>query len=104
MEEIWKQFDEIRSKGEEVVNDNICINCGSEKLAEDKIGGDIICIECGCVKEERIIDDKAEWNYGQEESMFSKDPSRCGGPMNPLLEKSSLSTLVEMRIIEIMET
>lgn len=94
MEEIWKQFDEIRSVEAEVVNDNICINCGSENLAEDKIGGDIICIECGCVKEERIIDDKAEWNYGQEESMFSKDPSRCGGPMNPLLEKSSLSTIV----------
>lgn len=97
-ESIWETIDNIKKieyrKEENIDNYESCKNCGSYDLTEDKIQGDIVCTQCGCVLVERIIDEKAEWNYGQEEAMFSKDPSRCGGPVNPLLEKSSLSTLV----------
>lgn len=100
-EEIWKDFERLNFSPPDNENDrettikvDKCDNCGSVKLAEDRMQGDLVCMECGCVKMERIIDEKAEWNFGQDESTFSKDPSRCGCPQNPLLEKSSMSTMV----------
>lgn len=72
----------------------ICSGCKSTKLIEDFCHGTIVCVDCGVVKEDTIIDESAEWNFGAEESQYNKDPSRCGGPANALLEKSSLSTLI----------
>lgn len=97
MESIWETFENLRKKEKNICEDedtNCCKNCGSYNINEDKIEGDIVCTQCGCVLVERIIDEKAEWNFGQEEALYSKDPSRCGGPVNPLLEKSSMSTIV----------
>lgn len=71
-----------------------CAACQSVSLIEDFTHGTVVCVDCGVVKEDTIIDETAEWNFGADESMFSKDPSRCGGPTNMLLQKSSLSTLI----------
>jgi transcription initiation factor TFIIB len=97
-EDIWKCLDDMKAESSNNLNEmrdtSKCKNCFSTSLVEDKMQGDLICTNCGCVNMERIIDEKAEWNYGQDESTFSKDPSRCGCPQNPLLEKSSMSTMV----------
>jgi transcription initiation factor TFIIB len=46
------------------------------------------------VNESDIIDESPEWSFGAEESMFSKDPSRVGAPIDPLLQNSSMSTKI----------
>jgi transcription initiation factor TFIIB len=40
-----------------------------------------------------VFDETAEWTYGLDD--VKKDPSRCGVPSNPLLEKSSMSTVIK---------
>lgn len=98
MEDIWKTFHELSEESTFNKNDEqcrySCSSCGSTHLCEDKFEGTIVCTSCGIVKESQLIDDTPEWNFGPEEAMFSKDPSRCGGPINPLLEKSSMSTIM----------
>ena len=74
--------------------DNKCTDCESTTLTTDYANGMIICESCGSIQEESLIDESPEWNFGQEEAMFGKDPARCGCPINPLLEKSSMSTMI----------
>ena len=71
-----------------------CKNCKSTSIVDDFSNGTMVCTDCGLVKEDILIDETAEWNFGGEEAAYSKDPSRCGGPTNALLEKSSLSTMI----------
>jgi len=73
---------------------NVCNFCNSKSLKIDYSNGMIICTDCGVVNEHNLIDDSPEWNFGQEDAMFGKDPARCGCPMNPLLEQSSMSTVI----------
>lgn len=71
-----------------------CNNCESTSLTTDFTRGMVICTSCGVVQEESLIDESPEWNFGQDDAMFGKDPARCGCPINPLLEKSSMSTMI----------
>lgn len=77
-----------------VSSKNTCIDCNSESLLTDYVNGMIICQHCGVIQEESLIDESPEWNFGQEDAMYGKDPARCGCPVNPLLEKSSMSTMI----------
>uniref|UniRef100_A0A6C0F8T0 Transcription factor TFIIB cyclin-like domain-containing protein n=1 Tax=viral metagenome TaxID=1070528 RepID=A0A6C0F8T0_9ZZZZ len=76
-------------------NDNlhICSNCKSMKLCNDRHNGTIVCMECGVVNSDYMIDESADWSYSNDDGIHS-DPSRCGCPVNPLLENSSLSTVI----------
>jgi transcription initiation factor TFIIIB Brf1 subunit/transcription initiation factor TFIIB len=74
-----------------------CIACGNYDLFNDTVNGGIVCTQCGVVNTMVIIDDTAEWNFGGEDSMYQKDPSRCGAPTSTLLEKSSMSTMINVR-------
>ena len=73
---------------------NMCSNCDAYNLYTDYPNGMIVCLSCGVVNDDQLIDESAEWNFGQEDAMYGKDPSRCGCPTNPLLEKSSMSTVI----------
>tara|TARA_B110000977_G_C11090636_1_gene496734 strand:- start:3441 stop:4445 length:1005 start_codon:yes stop_codon:yes gene_type:complete len=73
---------------------NECMDCGSESLTTDFAHGVIVCQSCGIVQEDNLIDESPEWNFGQQDAMYGKDPARCGCPINPLLEKSSMSTMI----------
>ena len=55
--------------------------------------GYIVCTECG-IHNGNIIDHTAEWRYYGSEDSKSSDPTRCGGPINPLLPKSSMGTYI----------
>ncbi|GJQ12674.1 hypothetical protein GpartN1_g4465.t1 [Galdieria partita] len=69
-----------------------CKECGSDDLVEDHAQGDVICRNCGLVAAERIVDLGSEWrNFENDDS--GTDPSRVGGPNNPLLE-SGPSTVI----------
>ena len=53
----------------------------------------IICKDCGVVNSTIINDDK-EWRYYGNNDNKSSDPNRCGMPLNPLLNKSSLTVSI----------
>jgi transcription initiation factor TFIIB len=93
---LFSMFDTLRMK-EEVpteYNQHTCKNCIETTLSIDSSNGVVVCTSCGMVNENFLIDETAEWNFGADEAMFSKDPSRCGGPVNTLLQKSSMSTMI----------
>jgi transcription initiation factor TFIIB len=72
----------------------MCCNAHSDApLIEDYRAGDQICSECGLVVCYRVIDVGSEWRkFSNEEA--GADPSRVGGPENPLLNGSDLSTVI----------
>lgn len=69
-----------------------------------------ICKNKDCaVMHKNILDTTAEWRYyGSDDNQFNSDPTRCGMPINPLLQQSSYgctvniigSTSYEMRKIK----
>lgn len=95
---IWDIYNSI-TKQEETDHsseNNICDQCNS-LLVIDYTNGCSICKNCGTIKEEGLFDDSAEWNNYSNDSQQKKDPSRCGAPINSMLEKSSLSTNIVCR-------
>ncbi|KAF3320394.1 Transcription initiation factor IIB [Carex littledalei] len=59
----------------------------------DHSAGDTICTECGLVLEACSIEETSEWRTFANESN-DNDPVRVGGPINPLLSDSGLSTVI----------
>lgn len=97
-DDIWKQMKELSKDSSNYnLNDqndqSICDVCFKSSLLHDHKTGHQVCTECGSIKT-MLFDDTAEWSYGVNEN-GKKDPSRCGCPSNPLLEKSSLSTSIK---------
>jgi transcription initiation factor TFIIB len=73
-----------------------CPNCGSEDIQEDVQAGDLVCQDCGRVVGDRIIRTDKEWREFQDDT-GSKSKSRVGGPENPFLENSALSTSISQK-------
>jgi transcription initiation factor TFIIB len=70
--------------------DNVCKNCQSEMRPDE---GFYTCSnrKCGIIETKRV-DFTPEWNcYGEDGSM---KPVRCGMPINPLLQESSIGCKV----------
>ena len=73
-----------------------CPNCRkTPNLVEDFASGDMICDECGCVVGDRIIDTRSEWRTFSSDN--GEDPSRVGGPNNPLLDTDQLDTIISKK-------
>lgn len=72
-----------------------CTACKKPSICEDMRNGALVCTECGIIYEEHIMDNTAEWNFNGSDDSSRKDPSRCGCPINPLLAKSSMSTMIK---------
>lgn len=71
----------------------VCYAHPDSPLIEDYRAGDMICSECGLVVGDRVIDVGSEWRtFSNEKS--GVDPSRVGGPENPLLSGGDLSTMI----------
>jgi transcription initiation factor TFIIIB Brf1 subunit/transcription initiation factor TFIIB len=70
----------------------LCKKCNIEL---SNINGDVICKECGVLYNNiKLIDESAEWRYYGADDSKGNDPTRCGMPVDPLLPKSSLSTVI----------
>lgn len=61
-------------------------------IIEDSKSGYNVCSLCGCTVGPRIIDEGSEWRTFSNDS--GADPSRVGGPSNPLLDVEQLDTLI----------
>ena len=78
---------------EGMMNKVVCYAHPEAHLIEDYRAGDMICSECGLVVGDRVIDVGSEWRtFNNEKS--GVDPSRVGGPENPLLSGGDLSTMI----------
>jgi transcription initiation factor TFIIB len=49
---------------------------------------------CGRVAESHIIDERSEWRTFGDKDKDTTDPTRVGGPVNPLLSDGGLSTMI----------
>jgi transcription initiation factor TFIIIB Brf1 subunit/transcription initiation factor TFIIB len=69
-------------------NKELCQKCKSILAFSDE--GFLVCTngECGIIYKD-IVDQSAEWRYYGADDKQSSDPTRCGMPINPLLEESS---------------
>ncbi len=68
-----------------------CQWCKFGRIEVDE--GNYVCQACGALIE-RYIDTGAEWRYYGGDDNKSKDPARCGLPMNDLLPQASLSSII----------
>lgn len=100
--DIWNQYQQATQlrhvPSDSVLSDSdlTCKRCGKDDVTEDSINGILVCTSCGLIKEDYLIDSRSECvfvNNGENDG--KKDPSRCGIPINPLLEKSSMSTMIK---------
>lgn len=93
MDEIFKQLEQLKLEETSDIPEPKKCNCNVE-LYECRSTGTVVCTECGIVYENTLIDSSAEWiANGPDDS--SADPSRCGGPINPFFERSSMSTMIQ---------
>jgi len=95
---MWEAFDETKNDEQENLicmyeRQNLqkrdkCTLCSSQLLVgEDRF---LTCSnkKCGVMYKD-TLDESAEWRYYGADDSGSKDPTRCGMPINPLLKKSS---------------
>ena len=69
-------------------NREVCDRCESILAFSEE--GFLTCInnKCGIIYKD-IVDQTAEWRYYGADDNQNSDPTRCGMPINPLLEESS---------------
>ncbi|ELQ74241.1 Transcription initiation factor TFIIB [Trachipleistophora hominis] len=69
-----------------------CRDCQSDQyITDDTKTGAVLCTNCGCIIENTLIDEKTEWRTFDDSA---NDPSRVGGPNNPLLGTEPLDTMI----------
>ena len=91
--DIWKIYNDNISEKEVNTDEEITCICKEMNIKYDERNGMNVCVSCGVVIEDNMIDEKAEWNNYSDE--FHDNPSRCGMPINPLLQHSSMSTIIK---------
>lgn len=96
--ELWNIFDtEINSKNTLEPLECIYRKCGNREQCERcefnlafSDEGFLTCtnMKCGIIYKD-LLDQTAEWRYYGADDNQNSDPTRCGMPINPLLEESS---------------
>ncbi|GAA6036540.1 hypothetical protein JCM8097_003557 [Rhodosporidiobolus ruineniae] len=74
-----------------------CPDCGDAgQLVEEFSSGDLVCGNCGLVLGDKVVDTRSEWrSFADSEG---DDPSRVGGPTDPLLDASEqLATVISFK-------
>ena len=91
--DIWSIMDDLKEEINEnkEIKDLLKCSCGSSKIIlEDTMQ---ICGDCFSIIG-KIIDTKSEWRFYGNDDNKNTDPSRCGLPINNLLPKSSLGSMI----------
>lgn len=90
--DLWDIYNSIKDEfaNENYINKTLC-QCGSNEIIE--IESMNICAKCNSIID-KSIDTSAEWRYYGNEDNRDSDPSRCGMPLNPLLPKSSMGSVI----------
>tara|TARA_B110000259_G_C14018913_1_gene402349 strand:+ start:1045 stop:1998 length:954 start_codon:yes stop_codon:yes gene_type:complete len=90
--DLWDIYNSIKDEfaSENYITTTLC-ECGSNETIE--IESLTICVKCNSIID-KSIDTSAEWRYYGNEDNRDSDPSRCGMPLNPLLPKSSMGSVI----------
>lgn len=90
----WKAFDDIIGTNannlnmESSIDMNFCTSCNYILAFTEE--GVLCCTNTQCgIMYKQYVDLSAEWRFYGADDNQSSDPSRCGMPINPLLEESS---------------
>ena len=75
------------------INSDQCTNCNSPLMVMDDGFPTCINTECGKICKD-VLDFSPEWRFYGADDKNSSDPTRCGNPINPLLQESSLGCKV----------
>ncbi len=96
--ELWNIFDsEIEGEKPKLPLECMYRACGNREMCERcetilafSEEGFLTCTnsKCGIIYKD-IVDQSAEWRYYGADDNQNSDPTRCGMPINPLLEESS---------------
>tara|TARA_B100001093_G_scaffold516376_1_gene595003 strand:- start:2718 stop:3845 length:1128 start_codon:yes stop_codon:yes gene_type:complete len=105
LKKIWNQFDnDIMNKekleciyldksNKNAINYEICGECKTNLFLSDE--GFLTCPNKKCaIIYKNNLDQSPEWRFYGSEDNNSSDPTRCGLPINPLLQESSYSCKV----------
>lgn len=97
LDAIWKIRDTFDAGGATDPGTSKCVRCANAQCSsktfvyEDNM---CVCVVCNTVQD-KMLDTGAEWRFfGADASSGSKDPSRCGMPINDLLPEGSISTFI----------
>ena len=92
---MWELFDSDKSDNIECVyeskqntQDHLCRICDSKLMIMDDGFPTCTNKKCGLIYRD-TLDYSPEWRFYGAEDKNSKDPTRCGNPINPLLHESS---------------
>jgi transcription initiation factor TFIIB len=90
--DLWDIYDSIKNELNNINQEKktVC-QCGSNEI--DEIDSLNVCAKCNAIID-KSIDNGAEWRYYGNEDNRDSDPSRCGMPINPLLPKSSIGSVI----------
>jgi transcription initiation factor TFIIIB Brf1 subunit/transcription initiation factor TFIIB len=92
-EDVWNMYLKIKESFTQVVeqkeDENSCRNCKKKTLSFELES--IVCTTCGC-QNGLNISKSHEWKDYDKSASVSE--SRCGMPINPLLPRSSMSTII----------
>lgn len=89
--DLWELYDSLKEDLDDKIQvSSICL-CGSNKIVE--IDSMNVCGECNAIID-KFLDNTAEWRYYGSEDNRDSDPSRCGMPINKLLPKSSMGSVI----------
>ncbi|BGP00446.1 transcription initiation factor IIB [Rhodotorula toruloides] len=74
-----------------------CPDCGDAgQVIEEFSSGDLVCGNCGLVLGDKVVDTRSEWRTFADSD--GDDPSRVGGPADPLLDSTDqLSTVISFK-------
>jgi transcription initiation factor TFIIB len=96
---IWKILDDENDTTPSIVecvyesNPDICKNCNSTLMVMDEGFPTCVNSKCGTIFKD-VVDSSPEWRFYGADDKNSADPTRCGNPINPLLQESSLGCKV----------
>lgn len=92
---LWKLFDDDKQQEIECVyesnntsENSLCKICDSQLMIMDDGFPTCTNKKCGLIYRD-TLDYSPEWRFYGAEDKNSKDPTRCGNPINPLLHESS---------------
>ena len=90
------QFQTTEKEDPSTEEADLCSHCqeGVIQWSDENIP---ICSSCGVMYHEQWVDPSPEWKFFKsDEKNHGNNPTRCGNPINPLLEESSIGCKISL--------
>lgn len=90
------QFQTVEKENPLTEETDLCTKCvtGVLQWSDDNIP---TCSKCGTMFHEKWVDNTPEWKFFSSDEKHGNNPTRCGNPVNPLLEESSIGCKIALQ-------